>query len=54
MTSSFPEYLAGAGDKLINDIVEAADQIPDISTRFEAALAESGRLEAIHAVVQKY
>lgn len=49
LSNPFPEYLAGAGDKLINDIVEAADQIPDISTRFEAALAESGRLEAIRA-----
>ena len=54
LSNPFPEYLEGAGDKLIADIVAASESVPDFSARFEQALAESGRLEAIREVAQQF
>lgn len=49
LSNPFPGYLSEVGDELIADILAASEAVPDFSTRFESALAETGRLEAIRA-----
>jgi len=49
LSNPFPGYLEQVGEGLISDIVAAAESMPDFATRFETALAETGRLEAIRA-----
>jgi len=49
LSNPFPGYLEQVGEQLISDIVQASESLPDFSTRFETALAETGRLEAIRA-----
>lgn len=49
LSNPFPGFLDEVGDQIIGDIIEAAEALPDFSTRFEGALEETGRLEAIRA-----
>ena len=49
LSNPFPGYLDQVGDQIIADIIEASEALPDFKTRFEGALAETGRLEAIRA-----
>jgi hypothetical protein len=49
LSNPFPGFLDQVGDQIIGDIIEASEALPDFYSRFEGALAETGRLEAIRA-----